>query len=227
MLSEEWHILGDLNINLYHNGSTGEEIKNIIKGANKVLSEPKKYLEFCKTFGLKQLIKSPTRVTLIDLILTNTNEKITQCRIINIGLSDHQMIFCTRKIKNDKLGGHKQILFRSFKNYSVDEYEKALGKVTFPNYEKYHNIIKAYNDFFQKMIEVVNYIALLKTARIKNTTNEWFDGEIAEKLSIRDKLSIKLSIKKFKSRRLNRDWEIYKEARNEVQRTTKQEKTVS
>ena len=77
MLSEEWHILGDLNINLYHNGSTGEEIKNIIKGANKVLSEPKKYLEFCKTFGLKQLIKSPTRVTLIDLILTNTNEKIT------------------------------------------------------------------------------------------------------------------------------------------------------
>ena len=79
MSSEEWHILGDLNINLYHNGSTGEEIKNIIKGANKVLSEPKKYLEFCKTFGLKQLIKSPTTVTLIDLILTNTNEKITQC----------------------------------------------------------------------------------------------------------------------------------------------------
>ena len=137
------------------------------------------------------------------------------------------MIFCTRKIKNDKLGGHKQISFRSFKNYSVDEYEKALGKVTFPNYEKYHNINKAYNDFFQKMIEVVNYIALLKTARIKITSNEWFDREIAEKLSIRDKLSIKLSIKKFKSSRLNRDREIYKEARNAVQRTTKQEKTVS
>ena len=41
----------------------------------------KKYLEFCKTFGLKQLIKSPTRVTpnsstLIDHILTNTDEKL-------------------------------------------------------------------------------------------------------------------------------------------------------
>ena len=59
------------------------------------------------------------------------------------------MIFCTRKIKNDKLGGHKQISFRSFKNYSVDEYEKALGKVTFPNYAKY-NINKAYNDFFSE-----------------------------------------------------------------------------
>ena len=92
-------------------------------------------------------LKFPTRVTpntstLIDYILTNTNEKITQCGIINIGLSDHQMIFCTRKIKKEKVGGHKQISFRSFKTYSVDEYEKALCKVTFRNNENYHNINK-------------------------------------------------------------------------------------
>ena len=41
--------------------------------------------------------------------------------------------------------------------------------------------------------------------RIKNTSTEWFDREIAEKLSIRDKL-----FKKFKSSRLNIDWEIYR-----------------
>ena len=36
MLSKEWHILGDLNTNLYQNGSTlGEENKNVIKGAIK------------------------------------------------------------------------------------------------------------------------------------------------------------------------------------------------
>ena len=50
------------------------------------------------------------------------------------------------------------------------------------------------------MIEVFNKIAPLKTARIKNTSNEWFDREIAEKLGIRDKL-----FKKFKSSRLNID----------------------
>ena len=54
MLSEEWHILGDLNINLHQNGSTlGEDKKNIIKCHLK----QKKYLEFCKTFGLKESIK--------------------------------------------------------------------------------------------------------------------------------------------------------------------------
>ena len=67
---------------------------NIIKGANKVSFKQKKYLEFCKSFGLKLLINSPTRVKpnisiLIDHMLTNTNVKITQCGLINIRLSDH------------------------------------------------------------------------------------------------------------------------------------------
>ena len=43
MLSEEWHILGDLNINLYKNGSTlGQENKKMIKVANEISSEKKK-----------------------------------------------------------------------------------------------------------------------------------------------------------------------------------------
>ena len=63
----------------------------------------------------------------------------------------------------------------------------------------------AHNNFFQKLIEMVNNIAPLKTERIKNTSNEWFDRKIAEILSIRDKL-----FKKFKSSCLNIDWEIYK-----------------
>ena len=107
IVSREWHILGDLNINLYHNGSTLREKNNNIIEGKKYHLKQKIYLEFCKTFGLKQLIKSPTRVTpntstLINQILTNTHEKITQCGLINIGLFDHQMIFCTRKIKKEK-----------------------------------------------------------------------------------------------------------------------------
>ena len=70
-----------MNINLCENGTLlRENNKNIVKGTNKISSEAKKYLEFCKTFGFKQTIQSPTRVThstssLIDHILTNTNKK--------------------------------------------------------------------------------------------------------------------------------------------------------
>ena len=99
------NMLGDLNINLYQNGSIlEEENKNITKCANKISFETKKYLEFCKIFGLKQLIKSAIRITpntstLVDQILTNTNEQIIQCGLINNALSDHQMTFCSRKKK--------------------------------------------------------------------------------------------------------------------------------
>ena len=37
-----------------------------------------------------------------DHILTYTNEEIKKCGLINFGLSDHQMTFCTRKIKKKK-----------------------------------------------------------------------------------------------------------------------------
>ena len=53
----------------------------------------------------------------------------------------------------------------------------------FSNYQIYHNINKAYNDFFQKLIKVVNNIPPFKTTRIKNSSKEWFDREIAGKLS--------------------------------------------
>ena len=116
------------------NGSIlGEENKNIIKGTNKISSETKKYLRFCKTFGLKQLIKSPTRAipntsTLIYHILTNTKEKITQCGLINIGLSNHQMIFCLRKIKKKKKVATNKFHLDHLKT-SIDEYKEALGTV--------------------------------------------------------------------------------------------------
>ena len=81
ILNEEWHILEDLNINLCENSTLiRENNKNIVKGTNKISPVVKKYLEFCKAFGFKQIIQSPTRVTLstsslIDHILTNNNEK--------------------------------------------------------------------------------------------------------------------------------------------------------
>ena len=59
----------------------------------------------------------------------------------------------------------------------------------------------------------------MKTVIIKNARPEWFDREIVEKLSLRDKLS-----KKFKSSRLIIDWEIYKEARSDVQGRIKYKK---
>ena len=65
-------------------------------------------------FGLTKIIKSPTRKTcsstsLINHILASLPERISQEDVINVGLSDHQLIYCTRKISKIKTGGvHKK-----------------------------------------------------------------------------------------------------------------------
>ena len=42
---------------------------------------------------------------------------------------------------------HKQITFRSLKNYSKEIFQNALKQIPFPNYEKFSNVNLAYTDF--------------------------------------------------------------------------------
>ena len=71
-------------------------------------------------------------------MLTTFPERVSQQGITDVGLSDHQVMYCTRKFPRTKLGTHKRITFRSLKNYTTE----ALGKVCFPNYENFSDVIK-------------------------------------------------------------------------------------
>ena len=131
--------------------------KNNFLQSQSIPSDTKKYYEFCKMFGLKQLIKIPLRVTcssstIIDHILASFLNRISQQGVIDPGLSDHQIIYCARKISRTKRGTHKQIRYHSWKNYSADIYEKALGRVGFPNYHNFENRNDACSNFIQEVM---------------------------------------------------------------------------
>ena len=102
--------------------------------------------------GLKQQILCPARVTwrtstLFDRILASFPSRVSQKGVINVSLSDHQLIFCTRKLSKFKTGGaHKYINFRSLKNYRLDDYQKSLGQLVFPNYEIFDDVNAVYPD---------------------------------------------------------------------------------
>ena len=119
---KEIYILGDININTVINGkSIFGKVKNIGISAFQIPSIAKQYYEFCSMLSLKQLIESPTRITcnsstIIDHILTNSCEKIVNSGVIDLSLSDHQIIFCTRKLMRQKFNFHKQIKCRLLKN---------------------------------------------------------------------------------------------------------------
>ena len=112
-ISNEIYILGDFNINFSLNDSYIFSKKGIINNKS-FPSDVKSSYEYCTYFSLHQLIKVPTRITcnsatIIDHILASYPERVTQQGIIDVGLSDHQLIFCTRKISRIKRGTHKQI----------------------------------------------------------------------------------------------------------------------
>ena len=60
--------------------------------------------------------------------------------------------------------------------------------IAFPNHEKFSGINSAYSDLVNKITQVINCLAPYKTIRVKNYSNEWFYGELAEQITNRDKL---------------------------------------
>ena len=101
-LNGEIILLGDFNINLLKNGKYIFENKSN-QSDNSQTTLFKNYKEFCNSFSLKQLTKEVTRIaynssySLVDHILTNSPQNVSQFGIINLALSDHQMIYLTRK----------------------------------------------------------------------------------------------------------------------------------
>ena len=172
-------ILGDLNIDL-----TGNRVKN----SNGI----KRYKEFCSLHGLEQLIQEPTRITeksetLLDHIISNSAQKVSQHGVLNLGLSDQHMIYCTRKSTKAKSFDHKHIKIRSMKNYNKDLFLKKLKLIKFPKYFDFIDINAAYSHFIQLIVSVIDEIAPLKEIRVRNNTQEWMD-EVLGGIRIRDKL---------------------------------------
>ena len=184
----------------------------------------KRYKEFCSLNGLKQLLTLPTHITktstsLLDHVLTNSADRVSQFGVVDTGLSDHQLIYCTRKITRTKTNVHKYIKTRSLKNYSQTLFLDKLRKINFADYSNFKDINNAYSDFTEKVTSVIDEIAPIKEIRVKNNSQDWFDAEINEEIERRDK-----SLAKFKKSRLHSDNESYKKAHNKVQRMIKNKK---
>ena len=181
------YILGDSGLNL---------IINLINNQKHTPNGVKQYQEFCSLHGLKQLITSPTRVTensssLLDHVLTNFTDRVSQSGVVDTGLPDHQLIYCTRKVNRTKFNTHKCIRTRSLKNYSQSLYLKKLNEINFPDYSKFKDVNDAYSDFIGKVTSVIDQIAPMKEIRVKNNSQDWFDAEIHEEIETRDKLLAK------------------------------------
>jgi hypothetical protein len=83
----------------------------------------KSYSRILNSLNCKQIITEATRVTencsnILDHIVTSESAKVKNSGVLNCGLSDHQIIFCTRgAVANVSFTPIIQTI-RSLKNYS-------------------------------------------------------------------------------------------------------------
>ena len=112
----ETYLLGDLNCDLL-----SERSRRPITLLN----------SFSELFQLEQLIKEPTRCnensqTLIDVILTNTPERVVTSGVLHLGISDHSLIYVVRKVAIKTKSRHRVVDIRSMKNFNVDRFNNEL-----------------------------------------------------------------------------------------------------
>ena len=62
-------------------------------------------------------------------------------------MSDHQLIFCTRKVKRTEFNKYNNVFIRSLKHYTVNVFAKKLQKVDFSNYQRF-SCIDATSGFY-------------------------------------------------------------------------------
>jgi hypothetical protein len=118
------YILGDLN-------------RDMLKTDKDSNFPTKKIKTLYELYQLSQLIDEATRVTmttssLIDHIVTNTPEKISDSGVIHTGLSDHSLVFAIRKISVVKKQ-EKKVEIRNMKKFDHQKFVEDLRRQPWEN----------------------------------------------------------------------------------------------
>ena len=120
--------------------------------------------ELMNSYNFSQLINKPTRVTqnsatLLDHIYTTNVNKISQSGVIETGISDHYMTYCTRKITRDQIGKHNSVKIRSMKNYCKDTFIDKLKSMQWSTVLDCTSVTIAWTIFKTMFIQAMDNVA--------------------------------------------------------------------
>ena len=201
-MDRECILLGDFNTDVS---------KNVCTTLNKYLQN------FLHMFDLAQIIKDSTRVchaskSTIDLILVSDKLKISQSGVIDIGISDHSLTYCTRKATKDVINKHRTVKLRCMKSYNKEIFQENLINTDWSVVMLCDNVVDAWNCFKNIFLSVIDNLAPVKEIRIKQRTEPWITLDILTSISERDK-----AFSVYKKNSSSANYEIFKNLRNKTQ----------
>ena len=201
--NKEMFILGDLNCDM-------------LKADSDSNIPTKKIKSLYELYQLTQLINEATRVTmtttsLIDHIVTNTPEKISDSGVIHTGISGHSLVFAIRKISII----YKQentLEIRNMKNFDKEKFTKELPKQHWKYVYFFAEDPNAMWEIWKNLfLEVLDKHAPLQHKKIRSNKVPWMTSDIKKLMNTRDNFKRKAILTNNEN-----DWLIFKTTRNKV-----------
>ena len=169
-------------------------------------------------YGMRQLINSPTRVTLttstlIDVMFSTEHESHVVTGVYDISLSDHYMTYTIYSKIAHKTRLHKEIMFRNYKRFNIDSFRNALRQNDSISNTRWSadQFVDKWNNFKDAFIDISNNCAPMETRRLKHRNNPWINSQIIELIYKRDYLK-RTAIKN----KNEETWLLYRRAMNNV-----------
>lgn len=168
-------------------------------------------LKLADVYGLHQLISEHARITdksstLIDLIFTNSPDRVVCSGVSHIGISDHSLVYSTVK-------------HRKFKNFDSASFRHDIPLQNWSNIESCTDPNSMWTAWKQLFVECVNKHAPLREKRTRAIKSPWITPHLKKRMHDRDILKLKAS----RSNDAN-DWQAFKRCRNSVNTEIKQTK---
>ena len=110
---------------------------------------------------------TPTSASLIDLILTNKSENISQSGVVLLGISDHSLIFAIRKLTLPKLGKTSPMVreVRDFKNLVQNDFIHDMSQLPWDSINQFASPNTSWQVWKSLFLEALDRHAPLRQKR--------------------------------------------------------------
>jgi len=173
---------------------------------------------FLRMFSFTQLIECHTRVTvstasILDLIIVSDVDRVTQSGVLKCSFSDHDVIYCTRKLNRGHFTKDNVAKIRCMKNYNKEDFVSRVQLLDWNSVLDMKDVNEAWCSFSNMFKNVIEEVAPLKEVRLKQRNQLWFNGEVREMIRLRNQAHLK-----FRQTKNNDDYLEFKRIRNLTQR---------
>ena len=135
-------------------------------------------------YGMHQLIIDPTRCTassstLIDLIYTNSPDRVVCSGVSHISISDHSLVYAFRKLSIEfPSRGHNTVTYRKLKNFNSDRFCNDIFLQSWDDIYCHDNPNDMWDAWKKLFFSCVDKHAPLRTKRVRSCKSPWISPHL-------------------------------------------------